>query len=195
MTTVNRMSRVAISGLVGALLLAGCATSEYADGPAGVERREDPVMSQVGKTGTCGADGPTFESVEAAVAESRLIVRGVATIVEEESSVPGSAGVPGWEVQVTGSWSGEVQVGETVEVVAPELIPGTERCFARFVEGAESYFFLSNEHSTQSLVYYPIVVMIETDDGRFVDADLRIEPAEGEEIAAALDTAGLSPTP
>ena len=171
------------------VMVAGC-------GPSGVLRSgasevtPAPAARADSDTGDCASDGPTYEDLEQGVADSTLVVRGVATISEETSSVPGSAGAPGWDVQVLDSWTETAQPGDVVEAVGLELIAGSEPCLARLTEGAESLLLLSDDF--QQGVYYPIVVMAKGPDDQYWDSDARIQPMHIREIARKLEAAGLT---
>ena len=171
------------------MLLAGCGSSGFVQS-SGSEVTPAPAVRGHSETGECASDGPTYDTLEEGVANSTLVVRGVATISEETSSVPGSAGAPGWDVRVVESWTGTAQSGDVVDVVGLELIAGSEPCLARLTEDVESLFLLSDDF--QKGVYYPIVVMAKGPDDRYWDSDARIEPMQIGEIARGLEAAGLT---
>lgn len=171
------------------MLLTGCGSLGVTQS-SGSEVTPAPAVRGESDPGTCASDGPTYDTLEEGVAASTLVVRGVATISEQTSNVPGSAGAPGWDVRVLESWTGAAQPADVVDVVGLELIAGSEPCLARLTQDVESLFLLSDDF--QKGVYYPIVVMAKGPDDQYWDSDARIEPMQIGEIARGLEAAGLT---
>ncbi|MDO5737556.1 MAG: hypothetical protein Q4P15_13900 [Propionibacteriaceae bacterium] len=66
-------------------------------------------------------------------------------------------------------------VGDVVEVVAAEQVEGMEPCGARLTPGSEAFLFLSNEASSDTDVFYPVVVLTkDASSGEYIDSSGRI---------------------
>ncbi|MFK5688323.1 hypothetical protein ACI3EY_01555 [Ornithinimicrobium sp. LYQ92] len=114
------------------------------------------------------ADGPIYRRVEEALIDTEVVVVGVAERSTRAPSKGAPAGADEWTVAITDDLG--AQVGGSIDMVAVAVDLQAEPCRPGVVEGRDSLFLLSNGRgSDESLVHYPIAVLVETADGGYAD--------------------------
>ncbi|MFK5581957.1 hypothetical protein [Serinicoccus sp. LYQ131] len=149
---------------------------------------ENPASNPSGTTeateliGDCAADYPSYDTVEAALADTEVVIQGISELGEAQSTAAGAPpGASGWNIAITDPLNSPLE--DRVHVVAAEARPGTDPCGPRVTPDLEALLFLAKNGDT----YYPVAVLTEHPDGTYIDADHRIPPVELEIVRPLLE--------
>ncbi|WP_130014267.1 hypothetical protein [Serinicoccus sediminis] len=167
---------LAVTGTM--VLLAACGQAPPENPASNVPGTAEPTEL----IGDCAADYPTYETVEAALADTDVVIQGVSELKEVQSTAPGAPpGAHGWSIAIIDPLDSPLE--DRVDVVATEDRPGTDPCGPRITPDLDALLFLATDRDT----YYPVAVLTESLDGTYIDADRRIPPVDLETIRPQLE--------
>lgn len=131
--------------------------------------------------GDCAADYPTYDTVESALDDTDLVFQGIAELAHAQSTAAGAPqGASEWIIEIIDPFNAPLE--DQVHVVAAEARAGTDPCGPRITPDREALIFLAKDRDT----YYPVVVLTESADGTYRDADRRIPPVDLEAVTPLL---------
>ncbi|WP_298890150.1 hypothetical protein [uncultured Serinicoccus sp.] len=153
-----------------ALLLASCG-AQALPGDVGANASTGATASEL--IGDCAADYPTYGTVESALVDTDVVIHGVAELEDAPSTAAGAPpGASEWILAITDPLGAPLE--DQVQVVAAEARAGTDPCGPRITPDQQAIIFLAKDGDS----YYPVVVLTETDEGTYQDADRRMPPVD-----------------